>query len=96
MSSFYDELLPGFASKCWQVHKFGGTSVANANCFLQVANIIEDQLDINNHVLGPNSKHLAVVVSGEFIINGYNNMMKVLQMRLTLYAASQPWEVNQK
>eukprot|EP00986_Skeletonema_menzelii_P021305 scaffold34004_cov166-Skeletonema_menzelii.AAC.1 len=61
--SFYDELLPGFASKCWQVHKFGGTSVADANCFLQVAHIIEDQLDINNDVLGPNAKHLAVVVS---------------------------------
>ena len=61
--SFYDELLPGFASKCWQVHKFGGTSVADANCFLQVAHIIEDQLDINNDVLGPDAKHLAVVVS---------------------------------
>jgi len=63
MSSFYDELLPGFAPKCWQVHKFGGTSVANANCFLQVAHIIEHQLDINNDVLGPNTKNLAVVVS---------------------------------
>ena len=26
----------------WQVHKFGGTSVANAECFLQVAQIVED------------------------------------------------------
>mmetsp|Transcript_24691 Transcript_24691/g.38789 ORF Transcript_24691/g.38789 Transcript_24691/m.38789 type:complete len:985 (+) Transcript_24691:25-2979(+) len=63
MSSFYDELLPGFASKCWQVHKFGGTSVADANCFLQVAHIIEDQLDVNNDVIGPDAKHLAVVLS---------------------------------
>lgn len=63
MSSFYDELIRGFASKCWQVHKFGGTSVQDSNCFLQVAHIIEDQLDINNDLLGPNAKNLAVVVS---------------------------------
>ncbi len=72
MSSFYDELLSGFASKCWQVHKFGGTSVADATCFLQVAHIIEDQLDVNNDVIGPNAKHLAVVLSGEFVIDGYD------------------------
>ena len=77
MSSFYDELIPGLASKCWQVHKFGGTSVADANCFLQVAHIIEDQLDINNDVLGPNAKNLAVVVSGEFTINWYNEKFYV-------------------
>ena len=63
LMSFFDELLPGLASKCWQVYKFGGTSVADANSLEQVAQIIEDQLDINNDVLGPDTKHLAVVVS---------------------------------
>ena len=59
--SFYDELIPGFGGRCWQVHKFGGTSVANANCFLQVAKILEDQLDIPAESSA--TKHLAVVVS---------------------------------
>jgi aspartokinase/homoserine dehydrogenase 1 len=88
MSSFYDELLPGFASKCWQVHKFGGTSVANADCFLQVAHIIEDQLDINNDVLGPNSKNLAVVVSGKFIMNSYKMRQYLQIIKLTTFARS--------
>ena len=61
--SFYDELLPGFAGRCWQVHKFGGTSVANANCFLQVAKILEDQLDVDKDVPPPEIKNLAIVVS---------------------------------
>ena len=65
MSPFYDEVTPGFASRCWTVHKFGGTSVADANCFLQVAQIIEDQIDIHEDVIGPNPTNLAVVVSGE-------------------------------
>ena len=45
-----------FTSQQWQVHKFGGTSVANADCFVKVANIVESNLstgDIN----------IAVVVS---------------------------------
>lgn len=33
----------GFANQTWQVHKFGGTSVANANCYQTVAKIIEEQ-----------------------------------------------------
>lgn len=33
-----------FAGMEWTVHKFGGTSVANAECFLQVAQIVEDNL----------------------------------------------------
>jgi len=60
--SFYDDLLPGLGGHCWKVHKFGGTSVANANCFLQVAKIIEDQLDVDKDVLSE-SINLAVVVS---------------------------------
>ena len=47
MSFHYEELQPGFGDHCWRVHKFGGTSVANADCFLQVAKIIEDQLDVD-------------------------------------------------
>jgi hypothetical protein len=30
----------GYQGGMWQVHKFGGTSVANANCFGQVTQII--------------------------------------------------------
>lgn len=41
-----EELPKGFNSTCWQVHKFGGTSVADANCFLKVATIIEEQIGI--------------------------------------------------
>lgn len=67
-SSFYDDLRPGFGGKCWQVHKFGGTSVADANCFIQVAEIIEDQIDTDTdvvHYYGDlNSQtNLAVVLS---------------------------------
>jgi bifunctional aspartokinase / homoserine dehydrogenase 1 len=36
----------GFAGKTWQVHKFGGTSVANADCYQSAARIVESQLDI--------------------------------------------------
>jgi aspartokinase/homoserine dehydrogenase 1 len=38
----------GFDGKPWQVHKFGGTSVANADCYRSAACIVEDQLGINN------------------------------------------------
>lgn len=31
----------GFAEEEWQVHKFGGTSVANSQCFQKVAEIVE-------------------------------------------------------
>ena len=66
-SSFYDDLRPSFGGKCWQVHKFGGTSVADAKCFIQVAEIIEDQIDIDIdvHCYGDlNSQtNLAVVLS---------------------------------
>ena len=58
--SFYDDPIPGFAGHRWQVHKFGGTSVANADCFLQIADIIEYQLDADNDAP---SKSLGIVVS---------------------------------
>eukprot|EP00536_Pseudo-nitzschia_multiseries_P017489 jgi/Psemu1/321192/estExt_fgenesh1_pm.C_15840003 len=40
------ETWTGFADKTWQVHKFGGTSVANADCYRSAARIVEDQLGI--------------------------------------------------
>ena len=39
-----DELHSGLDEKFWLVHKFGGTSVANADCFRKVATIIENQV----------------------------------------------------
>jgi bifunctional aspartokinase / homoserine dehydrogenase 1 len=41
--------LLGFMQQecCWQVHKFGGTSVANADCFRLVADIVEHELELN-------------------------------------------------
>jgi bifunctional aspartokinase / homoserine dehydrogenase 1 len=46
----------------WQVHKFGGTSVANADCFLQVAQIIEGLISCEqNGASGP--FNVAIVVS---------------------------------
>lgn len=46
----------GFSGHEWQVHKFGGTSVANAQCFQKVASIVEDKA--SNPDL-----HICVVVS---------------------------------
>ncbi|CAJ1962597.1 unnamed protein product [Cylindrotheca closterium] len=46
----------GFADHEWQVHKFGGTSVANAQCFQQVASIVEEK------AANPDL-HICVVVS---------------------------------
>lgn len=43
-----EENRKGFDGKIWQVHKFGGTSVADAACFLKVASIIEEQIGIYN------------------------------------------------
>jgi len=53
MSVADENILTG---KEWRVHKFGGTSVADAECFLKVAHIIEDQISNN-------AANLAVVVS---------------------------------
>lgn len=65
-------LRKGFAGLPWLVHKFGGTSVANADCFRLVAGILEKELSCNDkddthdylpNSSGSSSKHLAVVVS---------------------------------
>lgn len=47
----------GFANQTWQVHKFGGTSVASAACFRQVATIMETALE------NEGSSRMAIVVS---------------------------------
>ena len=43
-----DTFHTGFAGMPWLVHKFGGTSLATADCFLIVAEILEKQLGINS------------------------------------------------
>jgi aspartokinase/homoserine dehydrogenase 1 len=60
-----DRTWTGFADKTWQVHKFGGTSVANADCYRSAAEIVETQLGIlgNNNNNHHDEYNLAVVVS---------------------------------
>jgi bifunctional aspartokinase / homoserine dehydrogenase 1 len=62
--------LIGFGGLPWQVHKFGGTSVANAECFLLAASIVEEQLGLSSTSHGSSVTHAggsccntAVVVS---------------------------------
>lgn len=56
-----EPLRKGFSDHCWVVHKFGGTSVADAACYLQVAAILESVLGVETHRSPQPS--LAVVVS---------------------------------
>lgn len=73
MEEVVQQPYAGFAGLKWQVHKFGGTSVANADCFLRAARIVEDQLGIPDSLrsdgvsflssLGNTDCNLAVVVS---------------------------------
>ncbi|EEC46185.1 bifunctional aspartokinase, partial [Phaeodactylum tricornutum CCAP 1055/1] len=53
-----DAVHTGFAELPWQVHKFGGTSVATAECFLAVARVLEHELEID-----PVHSCIAIVVS---------------------------------
>lgn len=53
----------GFAGQKWEVHKFGGTSVANAHCFRLAASIVEEQLGIHTDTATEKDLCLAVVVS---------------------------------
>lgn len=63
------DLWAGFAGEYWQVHKFGGTSVASADCFRIVAGIVEDLLQgsssSNSHSNAQQQQpiRMAVVVS---------------------------------
>lgn len=56
MANLEEESAPriGFAGAHWEVHKFGGTSVQNADCFRKVADICEQQ---------ESEQYLAIVVS---------------------------------
>lgn len=60
----------GFSGRHWEVHKFGGTSVQNADCYRSAATIVEEQLGIvavNNNDTSDisiiNDLNLAIVVS---------------------------------
>lgn len=54
----------GFEDKLWQVQKFGGTSVANADCYRKVAEIVEQQIAKGqDEVVPERSVNMAVVVS---------------------------------
>ena len=56
----------GFDGKLWEVHKFGGTSVASADCYLKVAAIVEHQLGIADgfsDAVESSDANLAIVVS---------------------------------
>ena len=55
----------GAFGKMWEVHKFGGTSVASAECYVKVAAIVEEQLGcgLDDDNTSIDHKHLAVVVS---------------------------------
>lgn len=57
----------GFAGKVWEVHKFGGTSVATADCFVLVATIVEEQLGLRPRRMsvgsGVNKDHAAVAAA---------------------------------
>lgn len=70
MTSLINEqcLHTGLAELFWQVHKFGGTSVADADCYRNVAKIVEEQLEIDkkngtNDSTYKSEIRLAVVVS---------------------------------
>ena len=56
-----DSEATGAFGKVWEVHKFGGTSVASAECYLKVAAIVEEQLGFDDGTAP--TKCLAVVVS---------------------------------
>jgi aspartokinase/homoserine dehydrogenase 1 len=57
-----ESLHKGFDDKTWQVHKFGGTSVADASCLEKAASIIEEQLTFSDNA-ERQVPNLAVVVS---------------------------------
>lgn len=58
------EPVIGFGGKQWEVHKFGGTSVQNAECYQSCAAIVEEQMGIYGEIFSPtNDLNVAVVVS---------------------------------
>ena len=84
----------GFAHhKCkWQVHKFGGTSVADASCFLKVASIVQQLLESSRNVSHDNDiLNLAVVVSA---MGGKPKVTDLLLSTVTAAASRQHAQVE--
>jgi aspartokinase/homoserine dehydrogenase 1 len=64
MTSETTDPVFGFGGKQWEVHKFGGTSVENAECYQSAAAIVEEQMGIREGSTSPgNDLNVAVVVS---------------------------------
>jgi bifunctional aspartokinase / homoserine dehydrogenase 1 len=80
MTSFFDEenIRSGFSNLPWQVHKFGGTSVANADCYRRVAKIVEEQLRLNVDNNPEHSENINGLVSGD--MNNLNLVVVVSAM----------------
>ena len=58
------EPVLGFAGQQWEVHKFGGTSVQDAECYRSSAKIVEEQMGITSgHPTPTSDLKIAVVVS---------------------------------
>ncbi len=64
-----DQTWTGFAGKTWQVHKFGGTSVASADCYKSAAKIVEDQLGIRDDASNATSTSTSSVDSKKQELN---------------------------
>jgi len=92
------EPKPGFAGLVWEVHKFGGTSVADAQCFQHAATIVEEQLGINGNNDATEQQeqsttplNLAVVVSA---MGGKPKVTDLLLSTVVAAAARQDDEVK--
>ena len=81
-----EQLRTGFGGVPWNVHKFGGTSVATAKCFRIVAGIIESQLGF--HRINDKGLHLGCVVSAM----GGNPKTTDLLLQTVMFAASREHE----
>ena len=91
-----DQTWTGFAEKTWQVHKFGGTSVANAECYRSAAKIVEDQLGIHDEQSNvmeqkQQQQRLAVVVSA---MGGKPKTTDLLLQSVEAAARRDPEEVH--
>jgi aspartokinase/homoserine dehydrogenase 1 len=70
----------GFGGLHWLVHKFGGTSVANADCYLTVADILEKQL--------PEDDILADKVNLAIVVSAMGGKPKTTDLLLTSVSAA--------
>ena len=87
-----EELHRGFAGWPWLVHKFGGTSVANAECYRQVAQIVEQ------HALNGPSDVLASARNLAIVVSAMGGKPKVTDLLLTAveYASERQIEALQE